>query len=339
MIETVLERQLTPIEPLHEAAQAFWGSEPAAIDTLVGGLVNTTHIVSDPMPRSVLQRVCPAMAETIPDAVTIMQHMHQAGWDVPQPLQTLAGNYSHPSSDKTVWRAMSYVESDGVVPETMTEQRRYQAGLMLGKWHKSLAGLEYQPTHAIPHFHDTGHYAVTLAEQAYKLPDDETRQLAFDALASYATSQKIDTSRGRQLIHGDPKLANMLYRDGQPFTLIDYDTTMVGSVWFDVGDLLRSIASHDAKTGTPPTSETTQQTLVGYRDGAELSMCTGDLMRRGQTAARQIGTELTMRYLSDVINQNYFTWTPESGVSRRDYLFGRAAVQWSVVTALNEEAA
>merc|ERR1712176_809817 len=49
-----------------------------------------------------------------------------------------------------------------------------------------------------------------------------------------------------QIIHGDPKLPNVLFSSAanppEPYTIIDWETYLWGSVWLDLGDLLRSLA-------------------------------------------------------------------------------------------------
>ena len=44
----------------------------------------------------------------------------------------------------------------------------------------------------------------------------------------------------RTVIHGDTKLANIIFRDGKIFAFIDYDTIMTGSILDDLADCIRS---------------------------------------------------------------------------------------------------
>ena len=44
----------------------------------------------------------------------------------------------------------------------------------------------------------------------------------------------------KQLIHGDPKFNNFLFKDGEVRAIIDIDTIMIAPVLIDLGDLMRS---------------------------------------------------------------------------------------------------
>ena len=335
--ETALLTSITSAHPQvpPEAALAFWDSEPTTADTMYDGLVNQTYRVAHGSTDAIMQRLSPVVpAATMANSVAVMRHMKGHGWEVPTPLTTHAGEYVHTDQSGFLWRAMTYVDNDGRVPEALDDLTAYQAGELLGAWHRSLADSTYQPVETLPHFHDTPHHAARLQERLAAMPDDETRAAGRLALSVFMETPALEPT-DHQLIHGDPKLANMLFRDGSPFTLIDYDTHMRGSVWLDVGDLLRSICSYDIGNGQAPSAERLQVVLQGYQHGSEIEMPTAELNRTGLAATRIIALELTMRYLSDIVDQSYFSWDMGRADSHRDYLYGRAGTQWHIVQALH----
>ena len=175
------------------------------------------------------------------------EELGQYGWEVPQPQYASNGKAYTTDLQGSVWRRSSFIESDGKIPETCTTGLVTATASLLGKWHRDMASSNYEPVFALPHFHDTEYYAEQLRAIRPKLPA-ETAVLADEFLQRYADLPALPNVPA-QLIHGDPKLDNMLYRAGKPFTLIDFDTVMRGSTWLDVGDLLRSLAGKRQREG------------------------------------------------------------------------------------------
>jgi Ser/Thr protein kinase RdoA (MazF antagonist) len=134
----------------------------------------------------------------------------------------------------------------------------------------------------------------------------------------------------QQVIHGDPKLDNMLFRNGIPFTLIDFDTLMEDSPWVDVGDLLRSVIGKRLTAGDRIDTDLLEQFSTTYHNNAHLAESADLSYRHAMQATARIATELAMRYLLDIYEEDYFSWDNKSFESRRDNHIPRIELQLNV---------
>jgi len=112
---------------------------------------------------------------------------------------------------------------------------------------------------AVPHFHETDYY-MSQYEQALASAED---LLLDDKMAHEVESVKADLNRklsvcisfvrehkdiaalrkkfrNIDVIHGDPKLSNIIVSNEGDFSFLDLDTVMIGNEFLDIADLLRS---------------------------------------------------------------------------------------------------
>jgi len=299
-------------------------------EQLSGGLVNQTYRIGD----FILQRLGHTTDHrSVNDGVAVMQYMTARGWQVPCPLAGSNGEYAQADTAGNLWRASSFVESDNVVPDYLDQSGLYRSGQLLGRWHRDLANSNIELQAATDNVHDTAMHAGRLACLYADLPDDTTKRAADTLLSRYDSLPSLpDTPQ--QLIHGDPKLANMLFQDSQPFTLIDYDTLMHGSPWLDVGDMLRSIASCDIRAGQNTELGRLHTALQGYTETVENASDRDILQTTGLAATKIIATELAIRYLNDIVTEDYFSWDSSRAGSRQEHHMGRIAVHLQITDAI-----
>lgn len=321
---------------LHEEAPpeiiaAYQLDSAATITRLPGGHVNQTYRVDTPAGESsILQRISGELdPRSFRDADVVSAHLLSAGWDVPIALPTRDGSLFASDATKVIWRQLRYITSDEAVPEDETNDLMYAMGDMLGRWHRDVRTLKYVPQFGIPHFHDTRYYATRFRDRFEGLPDVECRELGTQLLA-LCEQHDIVTEQGLQVIHGDPKWANALFRGGAPHALIDFDTLLQGSIWIDIGDFLRSAIARRIKNNSDRPLAVIEPFMEGYAAAYDLQMPLERAMRIAALSTACIASELGIRYLDD-IDGSYFSAIPE-GSTRRDNHFGRAQLQWQVAT-------
>lgn len=317
-----------------EVAEAFSISPERAIK-LGGGLVNLTFAVESSDNRLALQRLSPGTPESaIKDFAVYTNHLRSAGWTVPAIRQTTAGQAFAYDRHGGLWRGMDYLECDDHIPSSPLSQHLLEdTGSLLARWHQTMSDLDYQPCYQIPHMHDTSYHIERLQENLSSLPD-RCKILADRTLSTYASLDSIPVD-SRQLIHGDPKLANMLFKDSRPFTMIDFDTVMYGPIWYDIGDLLRSIVKSDlSKLASAP--ETVRTVAESYLRASDSDQRPAEFIGKAVLAARHISLELTARYLNDIVEEDYFTWDEAAFESRADNHLSRAHDQWKVYESVTK---
>jgi Ser/Thr protein kinase RdoA (MazF antagonist) len=325
--ELIQERQL-PDLPV-SIRTAYDISEDAVIEPLSGGLVNDTVLVHDRGEQTIMRRLSDVLDSTLlEDGRIISEHLAQYGWEAPKNMPTVTGDMYQRDESGLVWHRMELIDSDGQTPGVLDNDLSEAAGAMIGSWHNTMRSLDYQPRFGIDHFHDTRWQAHKLAGQIALLPDSQSRGLATDILKSYV-SMPAQAEEPVQIIHGDPKLDNMLFRDGRPFTLIDFDTVMLDSPWTDVGDFLRSLTGKLLHKASPEPA--IQAFVESYHEANQLRLSAEEATHQALLATGRIALELGMRYLSDIVDPHkYFSWDQERHSSRRDNHFERAKLQLAV---------
>lgn len=183
-----------------------------------------------------------------------------------------------------------------------------ELGRFLRVYHRAARDLHPSlwPRSVIPHFHDFDHYMVRLAELTYAAPSTQWEHLASQALDAHDVYRVWPTAE-KQLIHGDPRVNNIVFRDDLPYALVDFDTFMPAHPGTDLGDMLRSlccpagpdnpVAQHDAVLACA------QGYDAQYPDAALWAMA-------------RISWELTARFLIDAVEDRYFGWDAARYTSR-----------------------
>lgn len=307
--------------------EAYDISEQAAVTPLSGGLVNETVLVNDEGDITVMRRLAPVLgAAVLEDARVVSDHLARNDWEAPVHLPTVSGEYSVLDNGNMVWHRMSYLASDGKTP-ALDSTLPAVAGNMLGRWHATTRSLEYTPQFVFPHFHDSPYHARKMQDYVRRMPDRESIVLADSLLATYnQVAGGPDTHK--QVIHGDPKLDNMLFRDGKPFTLIDFDNIMLDTPWTDVGDLLRSVTGKLIQRGS--VGNEIEDFVAAYHQAGELTDSVDEAAHKALLATGRIAVELGMRYLCDIADGNYFSWDPIAFRTRAENHASKASLQLAV---------
>lgn len=321
-----------------EIQTAFYPQGVENIQRVGGGMVNATLKVEVKDQKQILQKLSPIFGpKLLDDYQVVAEHLKSDGWEMAGLIKTADGSLYQTDADGSIWRAFEYIESDHSDQVEGGESFK-NYGEILGRLHRSLAKLDYEPRHKLPHFHDTEFYADELFKAIPKL-SQSGMELAYDLLRVYHTELGSLPRASHQLIHGDPRTNNMLYRDGKPFTFIDWDTLMKGTIWVDIGDMLRSIGEDALKNGKPVPLEDMNQLIEGYRQ----TYCPDEdpvkFRKTALLAGQTIALELAMRFVADYQDgaKGYFDWDADTYKSRHEHNMVRAKAQYTIFDALKSE--
>lgn len=270
------------------------------VTRVAGGIVNQTYAARQGTDEIILQKVGPTFSEAvIDDFCAVTDFLTHKGWEVPTVVTTTEGQRSFRDTKGELWRAMTRLDADETRPTKINQAMCHEIGSLVARFHIDVQDFDYEPVHRIEHFHDTAYYAARLTELLDELTYTQ-RLLANRALQAYEEVPHIDSDE--QLLHGDPKFNNILFRQGEPFTLIDFDTVMRGSAWIDIGDMLRSLG------GLARPKSSVEDAVSAYYKTTEPDIDFKFFSRAAYTAQRRITVELAMRYLIDVVEGSYFDW-------------------------------
>ncbi len=252
---------MQPISLIRIAEQFSVDGKISAIEKFGGGLINDTYLVntgSKKYPQFILQRI---NSEVFSKPEWVMENLqvllahfnrsnnHQAQLTLPEIINTNSGQLFFRDDDQQFWRAISFIENSQSFEKITQASDAQQIGRALGEFHRRVSDLPTNLLHdTLPGFHITPHYLSDY--QQTKPAKQESPEIRFcrDIIAQYQHQADIlETAKQHGLlsvrvIHGDPKLNNLLFckTTQRAISIIDLDTVKPGLVHYDIGDCLRS---------------------------------------------------------------------------------------------------
>ncbi len=285
---------------VEEICREFTQSKILSVTPFGDGHINDTfRVVTDDEGTFICQRIRKAMDLTALEHNYLLYASAFEGAGMPYPiwLRTREGKYFHTDPEGDHWRMYPLIEGE-VLELPLSEDALFACGQGLARTHQALQNLLGTPTAVYPMLHDLKHYAdryqgILESGAFYEEQRDGALEEEIKLGIGEMLSLKVDKTR---MIHGDPKLANILFQDGRVKTLIDLDTVMQGSLLDDIADCIRSCCAKDGRTDP----EATKVLLQGYQSVA------GELLHENELellpkVIRKICFELGLRYYTDSI--------------------------------------
>ncbi len=266
------------IDPAAIARQFAFPGEVLTVREYGSGNVNDTYLVrvadTEAVRDFILQRLNP---HVFPHPERIMHNLRvlddhvrpklpaqpNRRWELPRIIPTRTGADYHRDPDSALWRAQSFIADTESFDAIADVSQAEEAGRGLGFFHGLIHDLPVHLLHdTLPGFHVTPGYLAryTALATAPPRPDPSPEALfchRFIAERKEAAGVLEAAHLRGELpacpIHGDPKLANILFaRDtGQAISLIDLDTVKPGLLHYDIGDCLRSCCNPAGEDANP----------------------------------------------------------------------------------------
>lgn len=263
------------------------------------GHINDSFLVETDDGKYVCQRICKAMN------VSRLEHNYllyaeacdKTSWPYPKWMKTQDGKLFYKDKAGDCWRTYPLIEGQILFPP-LTKEELYACGQGLSKMHAILQTLSEKPKPVYPMLHDLSHYY----DRYLQIIRDETyfadhREAEVEKFLHENIEDFLHLDSGRKaVIHGDPKLGNIVFQDGRVKTFIDLDTIMEGSLLEDLADCVRSCCLTDGRLD----QKAVQILLEGYLSSEDLGLTEGEL-RKLPDVIRKICFELGLRYYTDSI--------------------------------------
>lgn len=229
-----------------------------AVEPYGKGLINDTFRVRAAGSSYILQRI---NSSVFPEPVRIMSNLAalgahladrtQSGFRIPDLIPSRNGPPFVRDENDAIWRLMEFIPNGRSLQHLDSLGQAREVGRVLGRFHALVGDLNPgRLAVTLPGFHHTPLYFERLTnafEKASSDHPDEIRQAIAFAAARQESVSILEDARRRGLIpvrviHGDPKLDNILFdrTTGRAVCLIDLDTVQPGLAHHDLGDCLRS---------------------------------------------------------------------------------------------------
>jgi Ser/Thr protein kinase RdoA (MazF antagonist) len=314
----------------------------APVERAQSGLINNTYYVrSRAGTPLVLQRVHPIFpADVNADIDAVTRHLAGKGLPTPRIVPSTSGAlwFEHDG----VWRVLTRVEGTSRDALATPAQAR-EAGHVLGQFHRAVSDLDHTFKNARLGVHDTARHVTNLRTALDECGGHRDiaaiRPLAERALSAAAALSPLPRAADR-IVHGDPKISNVMFTAGMErgLCLIDLDTLARMPVALELGDALRSWCN--PATEDAPESRFVREffaaALAGYASAARgLLHC--DEWRAIPEATLAITLELGVRFCTDALRESYFRWDASRYASSSEHNRARTLSQLRVAETLKAE--
>jgi Ser/Thr protein kinase RdoA (MazF antagonist) len=338
-----------------DIARRFLGAD-ATLDVFRfgSGLINATFRIDGPDGSYVLQRINPTVfpkPERIMGNLALLQaaaaRRPDMGVRLPALVQSVDGNAFVRDAEGNVWRLMERIHPSRALRELESPLQAMEVGRTLGRFHRLAATLD---THGfevtLPGFHETPGYLASLDDTVHTggpdvdevAPELEFVHLRRD-LATVLTNAVEQGLTHARIIHGDPKIDNLLFDvdSDRALCLIDLDTVQPGLLHHDIGDCLRSCCNRLGESaGTAPAVSFDMnlgEAIINAYALEAARLLDADEIALLYPAIRLIPFELGVRFLADHLQgDRYFA------VSERGQNLHKARVQFALVADIERKA-
>ncbi len=328
------------------AIARFFSAETILSATELGlGNINDTYLVTDTKRQFVLQRLNPAVfadpTRICENQLQLQDLLHSQAprpgqLHIPQLLLTRDGDSHYRDTQDHCWRGQDFIENGEEIPHLSSHQGE-SVGQLLGALHRLGQSRPDCIFHDIlPGLHATaGHLHQYNRVKTRSVAGAKKTELTFchDCIAEHqdealSLDRKLNTTIPKRLIHGDPKLANILFdkTSHQACTLIDLDTIGPGFIHHDLSDLIRSCCNRAGEESAPHETcfelSIAKKIISGYSTQTASFLTPTEVHLLGESLW-VIPFELGVRFFSDYLTgSTYFkTTTPQQNLYRASSQF------------------
>jgi Ser/Thr protein kinase RdoA (MazF antagonist) len=254
----------------------------------------------------VLQRVNRIFApEAHHDIVRVTDHLRRHGIETIELLPTRTGEPFLEHAGE-IWRVTRFIE--GATSERVrSAHEAREAGRVLGEFHRALGSFGDQLSHSRPNIHNlTAHLRhLETALEAHR-EHRHIGEIAPTAARIVEAAAEVRDFPPTQdvLVHGDPKISNVIFANDRAVCLIDLDTLTSMPVELEIADALRSWCNVEAEDS--PAAACSAEFFAAACEG--YGPIDRDIAAILPDATAQIAVELAARFCADALTESYFGW-------------------------------
>ena len=288
----------------------FLDDEILSINEFGDGHINDTILVETQSGRYVAQRIESGMD------ISKLEYNYKLysevfvnhDWLYPKWIKDKKGSFFGTDPSGGNWRMYKYLDGtvldESVIASSEDDHVKdiiYSYGQGLAKFHGILRNIKEKPQAVYPDLHNLRkYYEEYLRIKNTGAINEIFRDYDIEKQLEYLVECHImQKSSGNifSIVHGDPKLSNVLFRDGSVIGFLDMDTIMWGSLLDDIADAIRSCCIIDGKVSIG----FMEIFMNGYTSDAPKNVVE-HVDKNLHEAFAKICTELALRYYTDEIS-------------------------------------
>ena len=218
-------------------------------------------------------------------------------WLYPEWVRNREGQYFYCDGDNGVYRVYPYIEGD-ILNAPLSGESAYACGRGLAKLHGLLKLIPGKPRAVYPYLHDLKHYHEAYKSICAASASGAGRDSLLERTIEMRAGRIMQTEQScRDVIHGDAKLSNLLFKGDEAAGCLDMDTVMKGSAVLELADCIRSCCISEGMIDRNGAERLTQGYL-SVADGRQ-----AEKIRQGlPLALERICFELGLRYYTDSLS-------------------------------------
>jgi Ser/Thr protein kinase RdoA (MazF antagonist) len=204
-----------------------------------------------------------------------------------------------------------------------------EAGEMYARFHRTMDSLKYRFESPLV-LHQTENVLakfLSTAKKFRKSPLMQDVKTEVEFIEKIFPMYLLPSTLPKRVIHGDPKISNILFASGKGLAIIDLDTCTRASVLVELGDAFRSwCAKEEDDSHNTFSLPLFRAAWIGYARGAKGFLTKKEIA----LVPKAIGTitlELATRFLIDYFEDSYFGFDPKRYSSRRAHNLARCRGQ------------
>ncbi len=316
----------------------------AELERVSSGHINATWFARLPAGSTiVLQRVSPIFPpETQLDIEAITQRLEGAGIVTTRLIRKPTGELFHEQNGE-IWRALTFIE--GETHQSLHDRHKAaEAGRILAEFHAAVGGMDYEFRSSRGNVHGLERHLASLRQallRGDRHRDIESIRALANAVTRHADRLPAVDAHLVQVVHGDPKISNIVFEPGnsRAICLIDLDTVTRMPIVWELGDAFRSWCNTAAEDS--PDAEFSIEFFEAAVHGYS-SVNRRLLERAGPdaicAAIATLAVELAARFCADAIHESYFGWDPRRFGTASEHNQARTRAQLNLAASVAAQA-
>lgn len=298
---------------------------------ITDGLVHKTFEVQTPMGKYILQNLHPVLASKAigRDFLFVTRFLTQEGFPTPQAILSKKGDVVV-KIGKESWRMQTKLTGKTIHVLKDLKMAR-QCGEIYARFHQVMNRFPYKFT-STKILHETEKVYESFLKSVKKAnsADVAVVQEEIDFITLMLPKHFLPTNVPMRVIHGDPKISNILFNaKGEAKAIIDLDTCNRRPLLVELGDAFRSWCGGDEDDiDNTFNLSVFRSAWGGYMKGVD-GMMTKTELKYVPKAIGTITLELAARFMADYFDDNYFGWDSYRYESRKEHNLARVRGQIS----------